>query len=129
MNIDERRNQQDLVTEKIIGCAYTVATVLGSGYLEKVYENALLHELKKKDVRAVQQHAIKVYYDGLVVGDYVADLLVEDFVLVELKAVKALDDIHRAQCMNYLKATGYTVCLLINFGSPKLEVKRIVYNF
>lgn len=68
-------------------------------------------------------------YDNIVVGDFVADLLVEDCILVELKAVKALDNIHQAQCMNYLKATGYSVCLLINFGSPKLEVKRIVNYF
>ncbi len=129
MNADERRERLDLVTEKIIGCAYTVVTILGSGFLEKVYENALVHELVKNGIRALQQHGIKVHYDGIEVGDYVADLLVEGEVLVELKAVKALDDIHRAQCMNYLKATGRTVCLLINFGSPKLEVKRIVNNF
>lgn len=129
MHADERRENLDKITETIIGCAYTVMSALGSGFLEKVYENALVHELRKNGQTVLQQHSIKVHYDGIEVGDYVADLLVENHVLVELKAVKVLDDVHRAQCMNYLKATGYTVCLLINFGSPKLEVKRIVNNF
>lgn len=129
MEVNEHREKLDRITETIIGCAYTVQSKLGSGFLEKVYENALFHELGKHGIEVVQQHAIKVNYDGIVVGDYVADLLVENEVLVELKAVKVLDEIHRAQCMNYLTATGKTVCLLINFGSPKLEVKRIVKNF
>lgn len=129
MHADERREKLDKITEAIIGCAYTVQSSLGSGFLEKVYENALTHELRKSRLDVFQQHSIKVRYDGIEVGDYVADLLVENHVLVELKAVKGLDDIHRAQCMNYLKATGHTICLLINFGSPKLEVKRIVSNF
>jgi len=129
MHADERRENLDKITETIIGCAYTVMSALGSGFLEKVYENALVHELRKNGQAVLQQHSIKVHYDDIEVGDYVADLLVENHVLVELKAVKVLDDVHRAQCMNYLKATGYTVCLLINFGSPKLEVKRIVNNF
>ncbi|MFZ4857077.1 MAG: GxxExxY protein [Desulfuromonadaceae bacterium] len=129
MNSDEIRENLDKITEVIIGCAYTVMSVLGSGFLEKVYENALVHEIVKSGLMALQQHSIKVHYDGIEIGDFVADLLVENQVLVELKAVKAIDDIHRAQCMNYLKATGHSVCLLINFGSPKLEVKRIVNNF
>lgn len=109
----------ELVTEKIIGCAYTVANTLGSGFLEKVYENALAHELRKADLSVRQQTGINVYYDSIIVGDYVADLLVENEVLVELKAVKAIDNVHFAQCMNYLKATGLQVCLLINFGTPR----------
>ncbi len=129
MDVIEHREKLDRITETIIGCAYTVQSILGSGFLERVYGNALFHELGKHGLEVAQQHAIKVNYDGIVVGDYVADLLVENEVLVELKAVKVLDDIHRAQCMNYLTATGKTVCLLINFGSPKLEVKRIVKNF
>lgn len=129
MNTDERREELDKITEKIIGCAYTVASCLGSGFLEKVYENALAHEIRKSGLIVSQQHSIQVQYDSVIVGDYVADLLVEQCILVELKAVKSLDNIHQAQCMNYLKATGYTVCLLINFGSPKLEVKRIVNYF
>ena len=114
------------ITEKIIGCAYTVSNALGNGFLEKVYENALAHELRKAALRVSQQHGIKVLYDGIVVGEYVADLFVEGRVLVELKAVRALDNVHMAQCLNYLKATGLPVCLLINFGRSRVEVKRIV---
>ena len=117
------------ITEKIIGCAYTVISTLGCGFLEKVYENALFHEISKVGLEVSRQHGIQVVYDGIIVGEFIADLLVGGRILVELKAVKNLDDIHRAQCMNYLKATGYNVCLLINFGAPKLEVKRIVNNF
>lgn len=115
--------------EKVIGCAYKVSNSLGSGFLEKVYENALLYELKKSGLRAEQQKEIQVYYDGIVVGSYVADLLVEECLLIELKAAKAFDEIHMAQCLNYLKATGHRVCLLINFGCPRVEVKRIVRQF
>ena len=117
------------ITEKIIGCAYTVANTLGSGFLEKVYENALAHELRKGGIDAKQQSGMNVYYDGIIVGEYVADLLVGNDILVELKAVKALDNIHMAQCLNYLKATGLQVCLLINFGSPRIEIKRIMNGF
>ena len=77
----------------------------------------------------MQQACVNVIYDGIVVGEYVSDLLVEKEILVELKAVKALDNVHMAQCMNYLKATGLTVCLLINFGTPRIEVKRVLNGF
>ena len=129
MDHDTRREILDQKTEMIIGCCYTVISALGSGFLEKVYENALSHEVRKTGMKAVQQHPIKVIYDGVAVGDYVADILVDDQIIVELKAVRALDNIHRAQCMNYLKATGYKVCLLVNFGNPKLEVRRIVLDY
>ncbi|RLC97770.1 MAG: GxxExxY protein [Chloroflexi bacterium] len=118
-----------LFSRQIIGGAFTVSNELGSGFLEKVYENALAHELRKAGIRVEQQHPIKVYYDGIVVGDYVADLLVEGCVLVELKAVKALGNIEMAQCLNYLKAIDLRICLLFNFGRPKVKVKRIVHNF
>ena len=114
------------VTEQVIGCAMSVSNTLGAGFLEKVYENALVHELRKAGLRVDQQRAVVVRYDDVVVGEYVADLLVDDCVLVELKAIKALDDIHRAQCINYLKASGLQVCLLLNFGNPRLEVRRLV---
>ena len=114
------------LTEKIIGCAYAVSNGLGSGFLEKVYENALAHELRKAGLRVKQQHPVPVRYDGVTVGDYVADLVVEDCMLVELKAVKSFDDTHQAQCINYLKATGLRLCLLFNFGSPRIGIKRIV---
>jgi len=127
MNADERGLNE--ITERVIGCAFVVANTLGNGFLEKVYENALAHELRKSGLSVEQQKSIKVNYDGIVVGDYVADLLVQDMVLVELKAVKSLDDIHLAQCLNYLRATGLKVCLLANFGTPKVQIKRIVNHF
>ena|SRR3989304_1101134 len=127
MDADQRRLNE--ITEKIIGCAYQVANSLGCGFLEKVYENAVAHELRKAGLTTEQQRSIQVRYDGAVVGDYVADLLVEGSVLVELKAVKSLDDIHFSQCVNYLKATGLKVCLLINFGAPKVQIKRLVNRF
>lgn len=117
------------ITDKIIGCAFTVANTLGSGFLEKVYENALAHELRKLGLEVKQQSGVNVYYDGIVAGEYVADLLVENEILVELKAVRVLDNVHMAQCMNYLKATGLKVSLLINFGTPRIEVKRVVNTF
>lgn len=119
----------DQVTERIIGCAYRVSNQLGSGFLEKVYENALALELRNNGLRVDQQHGIQVRYEGAVVGEFVTDLLVEGRVIVELKAVKVLDEVHMAQCLNYLKATGLTVCLLINFGRPKVQIKRVVNNY
>ena len=113
------------ITEAIIGAAYQVSNTLGAGFLEKVYENSLRHELVKKGLQVEQQLAIEVVYDGEVVGEYVADLVVENSVLVELKAVKSLDEIHAAQLINYLKATKFKLGLLINFGNPKVEIKRL----
>jgi GxxExxY protein len=113
------------ITEIIIGYAYKVANALGCGFLEKVYENALAYEIRKHNLEVKQQESIKVYYEDTEVGFYEADLWVENKVLVELKAVKNLDDVHRAQCLNYLKATKVKICLLINFGNPKVEIKRI----
>jgi len=114
------------LTEKIIGCAYDVLNSLGHGFVEKVYENALAVELKGKGLKVVQQALIPVRYRGVPAGDYVADMLAEGEVLVELKASSALDDAHYAQCLNYLKATGLEVCLLFNFGRPKLQLRRIL---
>jgi GxxExxY protein len=116
------------VTEKIIGCAFTVSNTLGAGFLEKVYENALALEIKKTGLKVLQQYPIQVWYDGVVVGEFFADLLVQDSVVVEIKAVKAFDEAHWAQCLNYLKATGLRMCLLLNFGKPRLEIKRIVLS-
>ena len=117
------------ITEKIIGCAYKVGGELGFGFLEKVYENALAYEMGKTDLKVQRQIKLEVKYQNIIVGEFVADLLVEDRVLVELKAVKAFNDSHAAQCMNYLKATGLKICLFINFGKSKVEVKRFVNNF
>ncbi|QQS32653.1 MAG: GxxExxY protein [Acidobacteriota bacterium] len=113
------------VTEKIIGCAYTVSNGLGAGFLEKVYENALAHEMRKGGLKVTQQQSFRVLYDNVEVGYYEADIVVEGKVLVELKAVRSLDEVHRAQCMNYLRASGLRICLLINFATPRIQIKRI----
>ena len=123
----EANTSRDPLTERIIRCAFTVSNTLGCGFLEKVYENALAYELRKNAFLVRQQEPILIRYDGVVVGDYIADLIVDRTVLLELKAVKDFDDIHMAQCMNYLKATGLKLCLLMNFGKPKVDIKRIVY--
>lgn len=116
----------DALTEKIIGAAYSVANILGFGFLEKVYENALAVELKALGMKVEQQKPVSVFYKGVNVGDYIADLLVEDSVLIELKSVKNLSDIHKSQLLNYLVATNKSVGLLINFGSPRIEIKRVL---
>jgi len=127
--MDDERRRLDRITRTIIGSAYTVANSLGNGFLEKVYENALAHGLGKEGPTVEQQKAVRVLYDSVAVGEYVADLLVESTVIVELKAARSLDEVHLAQCMNYLKATGLKVCLLINFEAPKVQVKRVVSRF
>jgi GxxExxY protein len=104
------------LTERIIGCAFRVANALGHGFVEKVYENALAHEMRKCGLGAVQQRRIVVFYDDVIVGEFTADLLVEDRVIVELKVVSALSDVHLPQRRNFLRATGKPLCLLINFG-------------
>ena len=114
------------LTERIIGCAFVVGNALGVGFVEKIYENALVHELRKAGLSVAQQRGLSVYYDDVVVGEYTADLLIESEVLAEIKAVKGLDDVHNAQCLNYLRATGLHLCLLVNFGKPRVEIKRIV---
>lgn len=116
---------EDPITERIIGCAYKVANALGPGFLEKVYENALLHELRKAGLAVQAQKSIEVWYEQVLVGDFVVDLLVEGRVLVELKATATLDRSHMAQALNYLAATGLRTCLLINFGTPKIQVRRL----
>ena len=129
MDTDKRRLELDEITRKIIGCVHTVSNTLGCGFVEKVYENALVIELRRAGLSVEQQYGIKVRYDQVVVGEFVADLLVDESVIVELKAVKALDEIYSAQCLNYIKATGLTVCLLVNFGNPRADIKRIVLDF
>lgn len=114
------------ITKKVIGCAFKVSNTLGIGFVEKVYENALALEIEKAGMQVKQQHPINVYYDQNLVGEYFADLLVEDSVLVVLKVARAFDNAHMMQCLNYLRASGLPVCLLINFGRPKIEVKRII---
>lgn len=116
----------DKLTYKINGAIYEVNQLLGGGFLEKVYENALLFELNARGLQAERQVPIKVTYKGIVVGDYVADIVVNNQVILELKAVEYLSKNHEAQMLNYLKATGYRVGLLVNFTYPKAEIKRFV---
>jgi GxxExxY protein len=115
----------DKLTERIIACGFAVSNELGIGFVEKVYENAFAHEIQKQGLRVVQQSPIKVLYDHVLVGEFFADLLVEELVLVELKAVSTLNSEHIAQALNYLRATGLPACLLINFGQPKLQIRRL----
>jgi GxxExxY protein len=112
------------ITQQIIGCAYTVHNTLGTGFLEKVYENVLRIELKNQGLQVKQQEPVQVYYKGQVVGDYCIDSWVEEKVLVEIKALKNLCREHEVQLVNYLSATGINVGLLINFGSPSVQIKR-----
>ena len=114
------------ITEKVIGCVYKVSNTLGGGFVEKVYQNATFIGIGRSGLRDLQQVTIAVKYEGVVVGEFFADLIVEELVLVELKAVKLLDDVHVAQCMNYLRASGLPVCLLVNFYRPKVEIRRLV---
>ena len=120
--------ETDQITESIIGASYEVMNVLGSGFLEKVYENALVEELTMRHMLVVQQKELIVRYKHSIAGFYIADLLVEDEVIVELKVARKLDVIHSAQVINYLKASGFQVGLLINFGNPHIEVKRFFNN-
>ena len=129
MDAGERRLRINKITKTILAGAYHVSNTLGVGFLERVYENALCHEFRKRGLKIIQQPSIQIWYDGAVVGDYRADLVVEDELLVELKVAKQFDEIHLAQCLNYLKATRMRICLLLNFGQPKVEVKRIVHEF
>ena len=118
---------QDL-TAKIIESAYKVHNKLGFGFLESVYQNALLIELEKAGLKAKKEAPVKVFYEERIVGDYIADIIVEDKVILELKSIKDLHPAHEAQLTNYLKATGVEVGLLINFGSDRVDVKRKVFK-
>lgn len=120
--------EDEELTKKVIGCAFKVHNSLGSGFLEKVYENALRIELSGAGLRVEQQIPIQVYYQGEVIGDFVSDLLVEKRLVVELKAIEKLTKLHEAQLVNYLTATGLDIGLLINFGKS-VQIKRKYKNF
>ena len=127
--MDKQDRQDDfgsetVLTGAIIGCAFEVLNELGSGFLESVYEKSLLVALKQKGLEAEMQKPIKVDFRGHVVGDFFADLIVEEKILIELKAIRQLAPQHEAQIINYLKATGIETGLLLNFGNPRLEYKR-----
>jgi GxxExxY protein len=116
--------EQEELTEKIIGCAMKVHSALGPGFLESVYAKALAHELRKASLKVECEKLITVKYDGVVVGEFSADKLVEDRVMVEEKALQALVPAHEVQLVNYLTATGIEIGLLVNFGAQRLEFKR-----
>ena len=128
MNTDER-GCFDSLTEGVLGAVFEVSNTLGAGFLEKVYERALLRELGLRGIRAAAQASFAIPYKGHYVGEYFADILVEDVLVIELKCVERLANEHTAQCLNYLRASGRTLCLLVNFQKPKVEWKRIVHGF
>ncbi len=117
------------LTDKVIGAIYEVSNILGAGFLEKVYERALVRELVLRGLKAETQVHFSVSYKGKGVGEYVADLVVEDELVVELKCVDQFCNEHMAQCINYLKSSGKKIALLVNFQKPKVQVKRVVNNF
>ena len=117
------------LTEKIIGSAYKVYNTLGYGFLESVYEKALLIELRKNGLKSENQKPIKVYYDGEIAGDFKADIIVEDLVIIELKSVRRIIKEFEVQLVNYLTATEKPVGLLLNFGEKKVDIKRKVRTF
>ena len=123
--MDKEIIYKDLSYE-IIGVAMEVHRELGNGFLEKVYENALMILLNERGIKAEQQKEIKVYFRGAIIGNYIADILIEDSIIVELKTVERIVDIHRAQVMNYLKATRLKLAMIINFKNKSLEYERIV---
>ena len=116
---------QDL-TEKIIGCAYRVYNKMGFGFVESVYEKCLLIELHKSDLEAASQKPITVFYENEIVGEFVADIIVNDTIMLELKSVRRIIKAHEVQLVNYLVATGKPIGLILNFGERKVEVKRKV---
>mgnify|MGYP001570900473 FL=1 len=127
MNADLQDYKYSELTEKIIKVFYKVYNTLGYGFLEKVYENALLLEFKYLNLQALSQTPINVLYNGVIIGEYFADILVEGKVILEIKAAKALSVEHEAQLLNYLKATNVEVGLLLNFG-PKPEIRRKAFD-
>ena len=112
------------LTEKVIACSYRVYNKMGAGFLESVYEKCLVIELRKAGLLVETQKAIQVYYDNELVGDFIADMIINDTIILELKAIKQIAKAHEVQLVNYLVATGKSVGLLINFGEEKVEIKR-----
>jgi GxxExxY protein len=122
-----KKMEEDKLTYEINGAVFEVNRLLGSGFLEKVYENALLHELRIRGLKAENQVPLSVQYKDIVAGEYFADIVVEDRIIIEIKAVERLLKIHEAQILNYLKATQSKLGLLVNFSYPKAEIKRFVF--
>ena len=117
------------LTEKIIGCAFAVSNELGACFLEKVYENAMALEMSVAGLSVERQKPLSVHYRGKVVGDYFADLFVNGEVIVELKVAKCIDESHVSQAINYLRACRKQCGLILNFGKPRVEIKRVVNEF
>ena len=120
------RHRLNVASGKVIGCAFEVANALGSGFLEKVYQNALLLEIRLCGLQAEKEKLIKIAYRGEIVGEYFADILVDNMIIVETKAVQDLNEIHQAQLLNYLKAANLPLGLLINFAAPRVQIKRML---
>jgi GxxExxY protein len=128
MNASDREELNQLAT-KVIGAIYEVSNVLGVGFLEAVYERALVRELRLRGINALRQAPVRVKYKDEVVGKYRADVLVEGRLIIEVKCADGFADEHMAQCINYLRATDLNLCLIVNFQKPKAVWKRIVHNF
>ena len=125
MNTD----QENALTERVLGAVFEVSNTLGAGFLEKVYQRALLRELGLRGIQATAEASFAITYKGQYIGEYYSDILVEDALVVELKCVDRLANEHVAQCLNYLRASGRRVCLLVNFQKPKVEWRRIVHGY
>jgi GxxExxY protein len=123
---NDERGYLDSLTERVLGAIFAVSNTLGAGFLEKVYERALLRELAVRGIRAAAQASMATRYKGQYVREHLADILAEDALLVDLKCVERLANKHSAQCLDYLRASGRTVCLLVSFQKPKVEWRRIV---
>lgn len=117
------------LTYKIIGFSMKIHNTLGNGFLEKVYENSLMILLRREGIKAEQQVPIKVWFENEVVGDYIADIFIEGKIILELKVADKITEIHKAQTLNYLKATGLELALILNFGSKSLENFRLINKF
>jgi len=122
----EQKYKHQELTGKIISCAFEVQNNIGCGFLEKVYQRALVYEFQAKDLKVEIEKPIKIAYKGQNIGTYIADFIIEDNVIVEIKTVEFLTKVHTAQVLNYLKASGYEVGLILNFARPRLEYKRVV---
>jgi GxxExxY protein len=128
MNTDKTGYCNSL-TERVLSAVFEVSNTLGAGFLEKVYERALLHEFNLRGIRATAQAPLAVTYKGHPIGEYFAGILVEDLLVIEVKCVDRLAPAHTAQCLNYLRASGLRLCLLVNLRKPKVEWKRIMCGF
>lgn len=125
MITEEELEEMNAISGRVLGCAIKVAKVLRPGYFEKVYENALVYEMRKQGLSVETQVRLDVWYEDIVVGQFVADVVVEGMVLLELKMADAICNAHISQALNYLTTTGLPLCLILNFGTSKLGIKRV----